>query len=141
MYRIIYLSSAVKEFSEEEISLLLINSRKHNAEHHITGVLLYIEGDFLQVIEGEKKIVKQLFEKIKLDPRHKGIICVFDDVIKERNFKDWSMGFCALEYENLRQICGYETFERKDLFDSTDKTASVFLELFIKSNKKQLVFL
>ncbi len=141
MYRIIYLSSAVKEFSEEEISLLLIHSRKHNAEHHITGVLLYIEGDFLQVIEGEKIIIKQLFEKIKVDPRHKGVICVFDGAIKERNFKDWSMGFCALEYENLRQICGYETFERKDLFDSTDKTASVFLELFIKSNKKQLVFL
>ena len=141
MYRIIYLSSAVKEFSEEEISSLLIQSRKYNSEHRITGVLLYIEGDFLQVIEGEKKIVKQLFEKIKVDPRHKGVICVFDDAIKERNFKDWSMGFCALEYENLRQISGYETFERKDLFDFTDKIASVFLELFIKSNKKQLVFL
>jgi hypothetical protein len=141
MYRIIYLSSAVKQFSEEEISLLLIQSRKYNAEHNITGVLLHIEGDFLQVIEGEKKIVKQLFEKINLDPRHKGVICVFDDAIKERNFTDWSMGFCALEYENLRHISGYETFKRSDLFESTDKTASVFLELFIKSNKKELVFL
>jgi len=141
MYRIIYLSSAVKQFSEEEISLLLIKSRKHNAEHNITGVLLHIEGDFLQVIEGDKKIIKQLFEKINLDPRHKGVICVFDGAIKERNFKDWSMGFCALEYESLRHISGFETFKRSDLFDSTDKTASVFLELFIKSNKKELVFL
>ena len=141
MYRIIYLSSAVTEFSEEEISSLLIQSRKYNSEHSITGVLLYIEGDFLQVIEGEKKIIKQLFEKINLDPRHKGVICVFDGAIKERNFKDWSMGFCALDYENLRHVSGYETFDRTNLFDSTDKTASVFLELFIKSNKKKLVFL
>ena len=141
MYRIIYLSSAIKQFSEEEISLLLIQSRKWNTEHHITGVLLHIEGDFLQVIEGDEIIVKQLFEKIKLDPRHKGVICVFDGPIKERNFTDWSMGFCALEYENLRHVSGYETFDRSNLFDSTDKTASVFLELFIKSNKKKLVFL
>lgn len=141
MYRIIYLSTAVRPFTEEEISSILMKSRKYNEEHHITGVLLHIEGDFLQVIEGDEIIVKQLFEKIKLDPRHKGVICVFNGRIKVRNFKDWSMGFCALEYENLRKISGYETFERKDLFDSTDKTARVFLELFIKSNKKQLVFL
>lgn len=141
MYRIIYLSSAVTKLSDEEISSLLIQSRKHNTEYNITGVLVYIEGDFIQVLEGKKETILFLFEKIKNDSRHKGIICVFNDSIKERQFKDWSMGFCSLEYQNLRSIVECSSFyRREDLFNNTDKVASIFLDTFTKSHKNKIIY-
>lgn len=73
MYEMIYMSTASELLSEEEVNSLLIQARHFNYANYITGVLLYIEGDFLQVIEGEKETIDALFEKIKNDKRHHDI--------------------------------------------------------------------
>jgi hypothetical protein len=138
MYRIIYLSSAVKYLSDEEIGMLLKQSRNRNRENNISGVLLYIEGDFLQVIEGEKEAIENIFENIKKDSRHKGIICVFNQKVEKREFPDWSMGFYKSNYENLRKICGFENLNKKELFTINDKTVSIFLSTFIKSRREKI---
>lgn len=59
------MSSSVKLLEENEIDSLLKHSRRSNINYDITGVLLYIEGDFLQVIEGEEDVITNLFEKKK----------------------------------------------------------------------------
>ncbi len=71
MLRIIYLSSSVEYLNSEEIESLLSQSREKNIENDITGLLLYADGDFLQVIEGPKVAMLDLFESIKKDSRHK----------------------------------------------------------------------
>ena len=49
------MSSAIIKLSEEELNAILVQARQYNIAHSITGILLYIDGDFLQVLEGKKE--------------------------------------------------------------------------------------
>jgi hypothetical protein len=69
MHRIIYLSSGIKIFSDEEINDLLKVSRNNNEKNGITGLLLYSDGNFMQILEGEKEAVENTYKKIA--KRHK----------------------------------------------------------------------
>lgn len=139
MYRIIYLSSAVSPLSVEAINLLLKQSREFNIKNNISGVLFYIDSDFFQVIEGSKEVLITLFEKIKKDVRHKGILCVFSDNVEDNLFPDWSMGFCHSDYKKLREIAGLETINKKELFAITDQTALAFMTAFINSHRDKII--
>lgn len=82
MHRIIYLSSGIKIFSDEEIKNLLYVSRINNSKNGITGLLLYAEGNFIQILEGEKEVIEATYHKIQKDNRHKNIIVVTNESIK-----------------------------------------------------------
>ncbi|PWA06190.1 BLUF domain-containing protein [Flavobacterium psychrotolerans] len=140
MHRIIYLSSAIKPLSAEKIDSLLKQARKFNLENNITGVLLYLEGNFLQVIEGPSKSIISLFERIKKDKRHTGILTVCNDVIYEKQFPDWSMGFSPIVYKKLQKTIGLETFNRKELINLADNTAIGFINTFINSHRDKIMF-
>ena len=139
MYIIIYLSSAVSPLTIEEINLLLKQAREFNKENNISGVLFYIDSDFLQVIEGSKEVLITLFDKIKKDVRHKGILCVFSGDITEKQFPDWSMGFCNSDYKKLSEITGLEGITKKELFAITDQTALTFINTFINSHREKII--
>ncbi len=136
MYRIIYLSSATKMMSDLELNKLLAQSRIKNAALDITGVLLYFDGDFMQVIEGNETNVKNLYQSIVRDDRHRSIICVFNDHIEHRQFAEWSMGFSKTNYVDIRKIKTLENSSRNLLFNSNDKVALIFLETFLKSHSE-----
>jgi hypothetical protein len=91
----------------------LERSRERNGALGVTGLLLYKDGNFLQVLEGEADVVRPLFGKIERDPRHRGIIKVIDEEGAEREFPEWSMGFRDLELEQQPDVQGYSTFMRR----------------------------
>jgi len=93
MYFLIYVSSATHEMNHEELAEILDTARKENAKSSITGMLLYKEGNFMQMLEGKKERVLKLYEKIKNDPRHKDVITVIEREEPIRSFPDWTMGF------------------------------------------------
>ena len=93
MFYLIYVSSAVQLMDDEALLSLLQQSRKKNARLEVTGMLLYKQGNFMQLLEGEKEVVLELFDTIKKDSRHKDLITIITDDIADRNFEDWSMGF------------------------------------------------
>ncbi len=140
MYELIYVSSAIKKLSEEELNSLLVQSRQWNIAHSITGILLYIDGDFLQVLEGKKENINDLFEKIRRDKRHQGIIVVFEGNKVKRDFPDWAMNFRSTSYEKLRDLSGYEELTRRDLLNIEDKTAVSFLKTFITTHMPKITF-
>jgi hypothetical protein len=140
MYRIIYLSTETKFFSKDDVNALLINSKSNNLKFNITGLLIYIDGDFLQVIEGKKEDVINLFELIKTDIRHKHIICVFNGIVPGRQFPEWSMGFSLTNYNDLRKIEGFHDISKKSLSSIIDKTAITFIDVFAKSHRDEIVF-
>ena len=106
----VYLSSAVRPFSNEEIVALLTRCRENNAKVGITGMLLYKEGNFMQVVEGAEKHVRELLEKITRDPRHHGLITLIEGRSAERQFPDWTMGFRDLNSDVVKQLPGYSEF-------------------------------
>ena len=140
MYRIIYLSSATTKFSNEEIISLLDLSRRNNEVNQITGLLLYSDGNFLQIIEGKKKALEALFEKISLDPRHKNIIKVFHGKVPIRNYSIWKMAFSTIDksfYKN--NISDLNPYTLEDNILKQDLIASIFIETFLRSNKDKIL--
>lgn len=93
MHHLIYLSSATELLDEGQLRSLFFQCRRDNARAGITGLLLYRDGSFLQLIEGERADVAALFKKICRDSRHHGILKVVDEPITEREFPTWSMSF------------------------------------------------
>ena len=98
---IVYVSSAAPGFQQEELNDILTSARRNNAFSGVTGMLLFAEGNFFQVLEGPDKIVEETFSRIKLDSRHTGIIMLLRTAIEERSFPDWTMGFRKTDKSEL----------------------------------------
>jgi hypothetical protein len=90
---LVYVSSAVKLLTPQEIEYLLTRARERNEEYAITGVLLYIGGNFMQYIEGPADNLEVIYKIIREDKLHTGIILVTREPVKEREFGDWSMAY------------------------------------------------
>ena len=106
----IYSSVASSIFSEDDLPELLAAARRANAKRHVTGMLAYINGNFLQVIEGDDDVIDGLFNKIKGDPRHKRVLLLAREPITARYFSDWSMGFEALLPSEVGPLVGENDF-------------------------------
>jgi hypothetical protein len=137
MVHIIYMSSAVVPFSPAELQSLLGTSRRNNAALGITGILLYKDGNFLQVLEGEKTAVDQLYAKIALDRRHHGVMTFFREEITEREFPGWSMAFRDLSAEAENSPEGFNNLLNaswSDLSPYPDKVRA-FMKMFVRQKE------
>jgi hypothetical protein len=117
MITLLYLSSAGKKFSDSELIDLLSKARKNNSRLNVTGMLLYHDGNFLQVLEGEEDDVRPLFETISQDPRHQSVIKLIERPITERMFGEWSMAFRTLDDLPTGELAGYSDFLNKPFAD------------------------
>ena len=90
---------------------ILLTARKFNSEADISGLLLYAEGNFLQILEGDEERVNTLYAKIEMDHRHTGLIRLMEFHSNERNFPDWTMGYKRLSRQEMESsIPGYSDF-------------------------------
>ena len=105
-----YVSTATRELSQDDLNELLAQCRKNNAKLGITGMLLYKDGNFMQVLEGEETAVRSIYAKISGDPRHKGEILLQQGTEEERQFPGWSMGYRNLESQDAGSIPDYSEF-------------------------------
>lgn len=97
MYTLTYESRSTGNLTDQDMERLLNRARVMNSLEGITGCLIYYMGVFIQIIEGEKHNVLQLFKTIKKDARHCEVHLFSDDEIHERNFPDWVMGYCSID--------------------------------------------
>ncbi|MEO6289132.1 MAG: BLUF domain-containing protein [Ginsengibacter sp.] len=95
IYHLVYVSSAVGPITKAGFSDILSTSRFNNKLKDITGILLYYEGNIMQVLEGEEESVMKLYNKIKLDSRHH-ITRMVSTKSAQRSFPDWPMSFKML---------------------------------------------
>ena len=134
MLSLVYISSAKGEFSAADLVALLEQSRENNARLGITGMLLYKDGNFMQVLEGPDDVVRQLVKTIAADDRHHGIIQLLEWQIEQRQFPDWTMGFKDLNDPALRENPGYSEFMNQPLdspmFRTEPSKARKLLEVF-----------
>ena len=115
MFHLVYVSSAVKPLSKSELAGLLAKSRENNTKLGITGLLLYKDGNFMQVLEGDEALVRELYAKISDDPLHNGAIVLLEESLDSKQFPDWSMGFHDLNDEEVRAMPGFSQFMKKPL--------------------------
>lgn len=95
--RLIYLSASYVEYTPNKIEALLQKIRVLNLKDDITGLLVYAQGSFFQVLEGPDETLQATFHRISKDPSHGGMIILSDEPISTRVFQDWSMGYARPE--------------------------------------------
>ena len=109
-----YVSTETVRFSEEALVALLSEARNANADRGVTGLLLYREGSFYQVLEGSESAVMATFQEIEGDPRHKEVRILFHGETDAREFADWKMGFLNLDGVDLDTLSGFSDFMTRD---------------------------
>jgi uncharacterized membrane protein (DUF373 family) len=114
MIQISYISSATEPMSTRDLLRLLQSCRENNAGRGVTGMLFYCNGTFLQVLEGEERVIDELLDIIEQDPRHTGMQVIQRKAIKHREYSDWSMGFQRVTERDLQHIEGLRDFSAKD---------------------------
>jgi len=90
---IAYASRATASFDHARLVDLLTESRANNSRDGITGMLVYSEPDFIQILEGPDAAVRALLERIGRDPRHTDVRVLLDEQVTERKYATWSMGY------------------------------------------------
>jgi hypothetical protein len=107
MYFLIY-SSYTTEFNNDSLKILLTQSREKNKKLGITGMLLFLGLKFVQLLEGEEKAVKTLYNEICLDARHKSVVLLNEGTTKEQMFAGWAMAFNSVYPEDFTNVEGLE---------------------------------
>jgi hypothetical protein len=110
LIRCIYASTAESIFKESDIPALLDRARTANEGRGLTGMLLYIEGGFFQVLEGDEAVVDTVYGRIKVDPRHAKITLIIREPIAARDFSEWTMGFSTVDRLEAGQLIGENDF-------------------------------
>ena len=99
LIRLVYASRSVATPStthqglDPGIARILAKSRKNNARLDVVGGLLFGDGYFLQCLEGDARIVQNLYSKIETDSRHRDVTVLLQSTIHKRTFGAWSMKY------------------------------------------------
>ena len=140
-YYLMYVSYANEPFTQSKLKELLNTCRINNKKRDVTGMLLYIDGKFLQVLEGRKEDVNFIFENIVKDPRHKKVNVIIEGRLSKRNFEAWHMSFKSFTARQFRKISGFknlESFFQNNRITNESHVSLVFLKLFYNKNYKPI---
>jgi hypothetical protein len=130
---IIYVSAATHPMSQDELAVLLKQARENNARHGITGVLLYHDGNFMQMLQGPADGVRNIYAAIESDPRHHMVIPIISETGLPLEFADWAMACGRLDAH------GWETLMSKLSPDGSalsDGSAASVLKTFWKAGSQ-----
>jgi hypothetical protein len=107
LVRLMYASRAAASVDHEALLAILKKSKLNNTSSGVTGLLCYSGGIFLQVLEGGRAAVSQLYNRIASDPRHTDVVLLSYEEIGERCFAGWSMGQVNLSRLNPALLLKY----------------------------------
>jgi hypothetical protein len=93
VYQLAYFSAARPGLTEHDVHGILRASTVNNKRVGLSGMLMLLDDTFFQVLEGDRDVVEQTFQRISKDTRHSGVIRVVAQDRPERSFPRWSMGF------------------------------------------------
>jgi len=112
LHTLVYCSQAVRGIERRDLEQIARAAQRFNTRNNISGMLLYSNDMFIQVLEGPLPMLEHLYErKIRLDRRHFDLERLMINPVKERRFGEWAMGVldasrsARLDREKLRFIC------------------------------------
>ena len=105
-YQIMYSSQAIKHMTMHALEVILEDARTGNQARNVTGVLVYVDGVFFQIIEGDKDIVRKLMASIASDSRHQSVTVFYEAEVDVRAFESWSMAYLSPTAEQMSTWLG-----------------------------------
>ncbi|MFT6996128.1 MAG: hypothetical protein ACJA1P_002875, partial [Maribacter sp.] len=107
MYYLVYISRAKSTLSDNELLDILQQSKRNNRNLGITGMLISLRNQFMQVLEGERDTVHSLYKIIAVDQRHIDVRILIEGEIPQRNFTNWSMTFQRMRPKAFENLTGF----------------------------------
>lgn len=92
LVRLVYVSTALQDLTVGGLNDLLLDARRRNGTRGVTGMLLFDQGQFWQVLEGKMSDVMDIYGRIRADRRHYDLVTLEIEAIPERAFADFRMG-------------------------------------------------
>ena len=131
LVRLLYASRTAEAATHEVIESILAQSRKHNPELGITGILCHGGDVYMQVLEGGRDAVNQLYNKIVRDKRHRDVVLLHYEEVAERRFAGWTMGQVNLAKVNPSTLLKYSEKPVLDPYSTSGRAAMALLEELI----------
>jgi hypothetical protein len=141
MRQLLYVSDTQPDLAAGVLDDILTASRRNNAMMGITGLLLYIDGGFLQMLEGEERTVRELYSRVAADRRHSGLRLMLDREVGERAFPGWSMGFerpCMDDPETAGMFGVARAAIKDQLSPRTGRIVAMMLQTFYRVQHSDL---
>lgn len=131
LVRLLYASRAKVPLTPETIDAILAASRKDNPQQGITGLLGHSGDIFMQVLEGGREQVNQLYTRICQDTRHHDVVLLRYEEITERRFAGWTMGQVNLARVNPSTLLKYSERPVLDPYAVSGEVSMALLEELI----------
>ncbi|QBA63529.1 BLUF domain-containing protein [Muriicola soli] len=97
IFQLTYRSRASEGIGKEQIMEIVEEAAAFNSRFDITGCLVFDQGYFIQILEGEKETINELYKKITKDRRHFQFEILSKGEATDRLFKSWDMGYIFME--------------------------------------------
>jgi hypothetical protein len=88
-----FVSTPTLPFSFLGLSRLLCHIYLNNQTNDITGILIFKDNQFTQILEGQESSVEKIWLTIQKDERHTDLQLLSKESIEMRSFMKWSMLF------------------------------------------------
>ncbi len=127
LVRLLYVSHSPKPITTADVDALLKQSRENNTQSGITGVLCFSEKYYLQILEGGRRAVNDLYNSIVKDSRHNDITVLHFEEVTERVYGSWTMGRVNLERLNPALVLKYSEKPVLDPYTVSGKVSMALL--------------
>ena len=112
--QIIYSSRATKAMVSTHLEQILVDARIGNEARDVTGALVYVDGVFVQILEGERTVLDELVASIRADSRHDSMKVFHEAEIPARAFSQWRMAYLSSDLEEMSRWAELEGTETID---------------------------
>ena len=109
LIQLTYASRAARPLGPADVKDILGASRRNNTRLGVTGALCLHSGVFLQVLEGDRTVVNDLYHRILRDDRHQSPAVLDLQEVPHRRFGTWSMGLLSATDENRQLFLKYSS--------------------------------
>jgi hypothetical protein len=131
LVRLLYASRIVEAADQSLLDSIMVKSRAHNPRAGVTGILCYSNSLFLQVLEGSRREVSHLYNRIANDKRHKDVEILYYEEVTERLFSNWTMGQVNLNKVNPSTLLKYSEKPELDPYAVAGKMSMALLDELI----------
>ena len=107
-FQLIYSSAATERMPKSKLYKILLSSRSRNVSRDVTGLLVFVNGVFLQILEGERDVVSALMQTISSDPRHSNVKVFREKEVEQRTFASWRMAYVTPSPKELATWAGLD---------------------------------
>jgi len=128
LVRCLYASRVVAPLTPEVMDAILEQSRRNNPQLGITGMLCVSGAVFIQVLEGGRDAICELYKAIVNDPRHTTVRLLVYEEITERRFGNWTMGHVNIAKVNASLLLKYSETATIDPFGCSGRSTMALLD-------------